>query len=277
MNGDFMITLSELKQEIGVIVKEISSIFPNTKMYCVTLVGSTEKKYAGINNTFVDIRDVDIFIDVTGNPENFCSGLSAKMVGKSFGTYRYIEELQIWTFRKVRRDVCFSFHIVDALTIETIISCHNNPTIYDLSLSSFKLNYPTVYRTWIMEALCIGGNEELLKRFKLCLKDKHIPIEAATRLKKKTLQSLLYFKELNNESVLGRDIIKNQIMEKLISLCYIENNAYYGTLKYLDDDLKKFTHSREMVSLCNELRMSHQNEEKDNLKLISDIERVITL
>lgn len=277
MNGDFMISLSELKQEIGVIVKEINSIFPSPKMYCVNLVGSTEKKYAGMNNSFVDVRDIDIFIDVTGTPESFCSSLYTKMVGTSFSSYRYIEELQIWTFRKVRRNMCFSFHIVDILTIETIISHHNNPSIYDLSLTTFKLNYPTVYRTWIMEARCIGGNEDLLKRFKLSLKEKHIPKAASEQLKKKAFQYLLYFKELSDESVLGRDIIKSQIMEKLISLCYVENDTYYGTLKYLDRDLKNFTHSREIVSLCNELCMSHANGKKDNLKLVSDIERVITL
>ena len=272
-----MITSSELRHEITILVEEIKTILPDAKMYCINLVGSTSKKYSLANNAPIDVRDVDVFVCVIEQPEKFCACLSKRIKGIEFSTYRYIDELHLWTFKKIRRNVCFSFHIVDSWTIESIISQQNNPSVYDLSLNTLKLNYPTVYRTWIMEAIYIGGNENILNKFQLSLKGKNIPVDANLLLKKNVLQYLSYLREFNTDNIFGCQIVKNQLLEKIISLYYVENGTYYGTLKSLDDDLKKFTHARDLVLLCNELCVGHQIKEISNLNLIANIESVIVL
>ena len=267
-----MAALPCIEQEINILIMEIENIFPSIETYCVNLVGSMSREYT-IAKEILNIHDIDIFVNTLDNPELFCSCLVNSLRGSGCPTYRYIDELGLWGFKKIRKGICFSFHIVPFAKIKEIISRHDNPLTYDISLVGFKLNYTTVYRAWVMEAVCIGGNKAILNGLKFALQGRCIPANCSAWLRKRILQYLSYAKELNEDGKFAIRIVKDQLLEKIISLIYVENNMYYGTLKSLDGDLRSFGRARRLISLCNELYKN--GNAKSNKDLFDSIERVI--
>lgn len=269
-----MVALSSIEQEINILIMEIENIFPSIETYCVNLVGSMSREYT-IAKEILNMHDVDIFVNTLDDPKLFCSCLVNSLSGSGCPTYRYIDELGLWVFKKIRKGICFSFHIVTTAKIKEIIDCHDNPLTYDISLVGFKLNYTTVYRTWVMEAVCIGGNKEILNGLKFELQDRCIPANCSVWLRKRILQYISYVKELNEAGKFAIRIVKDQLLEKIISLSYVENNMYYGTLKSLDSDLRSFDRAHRLISLCDELYESGNAKTNSNKDLFDSIERVV--
>lgn len=267
-----MVTWSCIEQEINILITEIENIFPRIETYCVNLVGSMAREYA-VAKGILSIHDVDIFINTLDNPELFCSCLVNSLSGTGCPTYRYIDEIGLWNFKKIRKGICFSVHIVTSTRIKEIIGHHDNPLTYDVSLVGFKLNYTTVYRAWVMEAICIGGNRAILNELKIELQDRCIPANCSTWLRKKILQYVSYAKELNEDDTFAIRIVKDQLLEKIISLSYVENNMYYGTLKSLDGDLRGFSCARQLVSLCD--KIYENGNAKTDKDLFDSIEREV--
>lgn len=270
-----MIMLNQVKQELNVLNKEIELIFPKTTKYSINLVGSVRNIYEKDSNIIMDKRDVDIFIFVVEETERFYNLLCRKLTRLKIESCQYVKVLNIWSLKTIRNGVTISIHIADCDFIKEVIKQHDNPLIYNISLMTFKLNYPTVYRTWINESINIGGDNNILRELQLELKKKTIPDSSASVLKEEIRHHIKYARELHLDNKIALEVIKYQLLEKIISLCYVENNMYYGTVKSIDRDFKHFINTKEIVSLCKEIYYVEPSKFNRTQNYLEKIERVI--
>ena len=62
-------------------------------------------------------------------------------------------------------------------------------------------------------------------------------------------------------------IIISQIFNDCVLYCYAENGMYYGTLKYLESDLKFFTKCTELVEVSKRLYKAINIEDTKDIML----------
>ena len=87
----------------------------------------------------------------------------------------------------------------------------------------------------------MSGDEDAFCAYQSQASTERIPEAAREDIRKALQNDIAYFRELPEGADCGRHLLRMQMLIKLISLCYVENRAFYATLKYLDRDVQKFS------------------------------------
>ena len=236
--------------------------------FCVSLCGSQieTEKWEKIPN------DIDYIIyiedDVERFVDQFCDEARRLIGNEQFGTsvdgitVKYIEVLRMHSVKTVICGEIYSFHIVSTKILDDAVKLQKKPSAYDLSLFQFGLNNPTVYRLWINETIFIDGDRKIYDKYFDSVSESNIPVEAASEyLKNQIFLYSSYYKEVvkkakdSGELGIGAFVMRIQILEKLISLCYVLNSRFYGSLKYIDADTSSFSKGRNIISFIHKFNV----------------------
>ena len=192
-------------------------------------------------------RDTDIFIYTKSDPEMFAKAILSHFKtidGNAF--YYYCEFLSFYSVKYKSSAINYSIHIVAIQQLNECINRIADTNIFtDVNIYEVKLNMQTVYRKWILETEYLFGNEKLRESIinNLEMSKKKIPYTLVIDiLKKRIINNIKYFFEKAQKLNVGifGEIVVCQIINNLICLCYLVNAKFYGTVKYIEQDLQGF-------------------------------------
>lgn len=240
-SGSFMNDkIREFKNFINDTGKSISS----QSDYLVLLCGSvlTER----------NPRDIDMIIYTKEDAEIFSNKLLCNIRSLDpKAELIYITTLQMYSLKCISGSVRFSLHIVSWNKVNSFIDQASQVETYtDINIFAFDLYYQIVYRKWIMETEYLTGNEMLKAELVNNLNSKVIPYEAAVkRLTQRIKNNVNYFVQKVSKTDAVCNIILCQIINQLVNYSYLVNGVYYGAVKYIKSDMKKFTKATEVSEL----------------------------
>lgn len=206
-------------------------------------------------------RDTDIFIYSSGSERSFSEELFKFLSIKDQKSYlRYLKDLNFYSIKYVSGNQPYSIHIASKQTILSYIDMSSHVETYtDINIFEVRLNPQTVYRKWIMDTLPLCGDISLKELFVKRLRDMQsfVPYEEARKeLVSRIRNNVKYFYEKADSSELTCNVLLCQIVNHLINYCYLVNNQYYGTVKYIKDDLSGFEIKPELARAAIEIMES---------------------
>lgn len=218
-------------------------------------------------------RDIDMIIYTKEDAEIFSNKLLRSIIlMDSEAELTYLDTLQLYSLKYILGGAHYSLHIVSWDTVNSFIAEASQVETYtDINIFAFGLCYQIVYRKWIMETEYLTGNELLKVELVNHLNSKVIPYEAAAkRLTQRIKNNVHYFIEKVSETGAVCNIILCQIISQLVNYSYLVNGVYYGAVKYIKSDMKKFTRATEVAELSLVLL------EKMNLMTLEQCKAVLT-
>lgn len=233
-----------MKEKLNNFINDMRKCIRNQSDYLVLLCGSSL--------TELNPRDIDIIIYTKEDEGIFSKNLlSSITLIDPLAKFTYIDVLQLYSLKYLSSSVSYSLHIVSWDKVHSYIDQASQVGTYtDINIFAFNLYYQTVYRKWIMETEYLIGNEMLKVELVNNLNSKVIPYEAAIkRLIQRIKNNVNYFIEKVSESDAVCNIILCQIINQLVNYSYLVNGVYYGTIKYIKNDMKKFTNATDISEL----------------------------
>lgn len=218
---------------------------PDGTDFCCTLCGSALQK--------AKPRDVDLMIFVDGQVRDWILKLTENLIRKGVEwSERSIPELELESMKFQFQKNEYSLHITERSKIDEYLAQIENVSVYErTNIFGFERNLSTIYRCWIQETRFIGGNEEMIERFGQKIQQSEIPFEELkVRFARKLSGTVKYMNEkeaLQNTMFSG--ILLMQIFNMAVQYCFAANHQFFGTLKYLETDLRNFQVEREIVDL----------------------------
>lgn len=213
-------------------------------------------------------RDIDIFIYVKKEEDIFIQELFYELLRIDTKVeFAYVDTLKFFSIKYNSVGVYYSIHVV---SMEKLFSLVQNAslveTYVDINVFDVKLYSQTVYRKWIMETEYLIGNIYLKEALIYELKKKEKPIQfAKQKLVTRIRNNIAYFQEKVMDDIMICNIIAGQIFNNLVNYCYLINNVYYGTVKYIKKDLQNF---KIEPALC---KLTINIMESLNIKSINEI------
>lgn len=217
-------------------------------------------------------RDIDIFIYTKWDEREFSEKLYRYLLLiYSSAKTNYIAPLQFYSVKYVSSEVNYSIHIVSMKKLLSIIDQASLVDTYtNINVFDVKLYNQTVYRKWIMETEYLTGNGTLKEYLLNELVKRERPTALAKQILSKQIKNnIAYFHEKIGTDRVFCNIILCQIINNLINYCYLANEKYYGTVKYIRSDLIGFDQA---VFLC---RLTIELIEKINIKKIYEFSEII--
>lgn len=197
-------------------------------------------------------RDTDTFIYTIDNEKKFCHMLTDYLsyIHENIKCF-YLDSLEFYSVKYISADICYSLHIVSKDKLYNVIQKAESVETYtDINIFDVKLYSQTVYRKWLLETEYLIGNISIKEYLEDELLKKEIPVNAAKkRLISRIKNNINYFNEKVVDSVVLCNIIAGQIVNNLINYLYLINKQYYGTLKYIKNDLEHFKQGSELSKL----------------------------
>ena len=168
---------------------------------------------------------------------------------------KYISDLHLYSIKYLSRNTYYSIHITSIVYLKKIIKEADKTYTYtDINVFDIKNYNQSVYRKWIIETKYLVGNYNLKLNLIRLLESKVKPIKQAKNvLRLRIINNINYFHEIVEDNFLARKIVAGQIVNNLINYCYVCNNTYYGTVKYINDDFKEFKIESEICKITLEL------------------------
>lgn len=206
----------------------------------------------GSSLTELNPRDIDIMIYTKEDEEIFSNNLLRSIILiDPEAEFTYIDALQIYSLKYISNDTIYSLHIVSWDKVNSFVAQASQVETYtDVNIFAFELYYQTIYRKWIIETEYLTGNEMLKTELVNNLNSKVIPYDAAVkRLTKRIKNDVNYFIEKVSDPDAICNIILCQIINQLVNYSYLVNGIFYGTVKYIKDDMKKFKKATEISKL----------------------------
>lgn len=198
-------------------------------------------------------RDTDIFIYTTDNEETFCNRLTAYL-SHTDGNVKcfWLDSLEFYSVKYVSSGISYSLHIVSKDRLYNIIQKAGQTETYtDISVFDVKLYSQTAYRKWILETRHLIGNTSIKEELTDELSKKEIPVNTAKKvLVSRINNNVNYFNEKASDDIVLCNVIAGQIVNNLINYLYLINGCYYGTVKYIKNDLEHFTKEPELSGLA---------------------------
>ncbi|MCM1154962.1 MAG: hypothetical protein NC392_06325 [Roseburia sp.] len=219
---------------------------------------------SSVNNP--SARDIDIIIYTCDDLDCYFTGLLSKFGNNDKIRKRYIDVWNMYSLKITENGEELSFHIVSCQDLKRYIGRADEVEIYtDINLFALSMNLPTVYRKWITDTHHLLGDVRLKKELESMLKQHTMPVTAIQDLlRKRILNSINYYHE-KDDSALFSGIIVSQIFNDLALYCYAGNHMFYGTLKYLESDLRSFENDSELSRQGIELFQSINQEDPENI------------
>ena len=208
-------------------------------------------------------RDVDLILytlndDLPRGADEIVSTLSAFDFDCKT---RYIAELKMYSIKAVFDGVLLSLHIVSYRDVLSYAFRASAPSTYtDVDILSFKLNFTTVYRTWILETKFLFGDREAVEYLRDLVRDK-MPVEKIHDiLRDRIINTANYCLEKRSCGAMTRHILKMKLFRELLLFCYAMNHQLFGTVKYIDSDLDGFDAAKNLCAACKKLLLSSSEE-----------------
>lgn len=218
------------------------------------------------------LHDIDFMI-VADEGETFLNRFHEQMRARGReDRFHAIPSLSLHGWKTVIHGYPCSFHLASRRTLDAYLQQIEVPASYLLQLDGLHLNATTVYRTWLRETSFLAGDEDAFCAYQFQASPERIPESAREDIRKALQNDIAYFRELPEGAACGRHLLQMQMLVKLISLCYVENRAFYATLKYLDRDVQKFSKASAAVRLVQ--RMAQGESIWEELLLIGKEEPV---
>lgn len=222
-------------------------------------------------------RDFDIIVYTSCDLKDCYIELLEMLCEKGIFKEKFIENWNMYTFKIKEKNEIISFHIVSFEKLKGYVCKANKIETYtQINLFDLSLKLPTVYRKWILDTRPIWGNQNLKKELTKLLNYYEMPSkQIQSVLKNRINNSIDYFFE-KRDSELFSGIVIGQIFNDLVLYCYAGNNKYYGTLKYIEDDLQTFENckrlSSEGIMLFKEI---NTGMEKDIIKRLYKVKKIL--
>lgn len=193
-------------------------------------------------------RDIDIMVYVSGNLYDFFDSFLMRYKDRYIIKKSFADIWKMYSLKVKENNEVISFHIVSVEDLRKYVERACEPEIYtDINLFSLSMKLPTVYRKWIIDTNHLYGNRSMKEELLSMLNQQRMPVVAIQELlRKRIINSVNYYFE-KSDSALFSGIIISQIFNDCVLYCYAENGLYYGTLKYLESDLKSFTKGTELA------------------------------
>lgn len=195
-------------------------------------------------------RDIDIMI-YTCEEENLFSRKLFDCFAEidSNAKLTYVDELMFYSLKYNSFGFDYSVHIVSMERLFYIVREANLIETYiDINIFDVKLYSQTVYRKWIYETEYLIGNISLKENLINELKKQKKPIKIAKqKLVFRIKNNVNYYNEKVDDDVFLCNVVLGQIINNLINYCYLVNDTYYGTVKYIKRDLENFDR---VTALC---------------------------
>jgi len=216
-------------------------------------------------------RDVDIFIYTNKDESIF----SRKLLDDLFhvgirANLTYLDTLQFHSLKYHSTGICYSAHIVSMQKLLSLVSKASLTETYtDVDVFCVRLYNQTVYRKWILDTEYLIGETSFKETLLHELAKQEKPFACAKReLVSRLKNNIDYFREKVTDDTDDRvtcNVLSGQIFNNLINYCYLLNNVYYGTVKYIKKDLESF---QVKPALC---RLTIDLAESLNIKSIQEI------
>lgn len=219
-----------------------------------------------------DPRDTDIFIYTKEEEGVFSQKLFRKFlcIDKT-AKLTYLNALRFYSLKYNSDGICYSIHIVSMETLFSFIEKASLVETYtDINVFDVKLYYQTVYRKWIFETEYLIGDISLKQALLYELAKQKKPAESAKQeLVARMKNNIAYFQEKVTEERVICNIVLGQIFNNLVNYCYLLNDVYYGTVKYIKRDLEGFKNESALCHLAIDLM------ESCNVNSIQEISRKV--
>jgi len=216
-------------------LQDISNFKYDANQYVCLLCGSALQEE--------NPRDTDILIYAQVELRNFSRQLLRYLQSiDPTARLAYYKELKLFSIKYQS----YSVHIVSSEALHAYIDTISNiKNFVDVNIFDVKLYKQTVYRKWIEDTEYLYGNINIRKHIlqKLCTAQKQIPYQKAIQvLREKLKNNISYFYEKTDNTRVGiaGEIIICQIINNLVCLSYLMNHKFYGTVKYIEQDLMGF-------------------------------------
>lgn len=225
-------------------------------------IGSTNTQFlqcgSSIDNPWA--RDIDIIVYTCDDLKIFFDDFETHFMGKHIIKKKYIEIWKMYSLKIMEQNKVLSFHIVSLEDLKNYISRAGDSEIYvEINLFTLSMKLPTVYRKWINDTIHLYGNSYLKEELVAMLGQHKMPIaEIQSLLKARIINSINYYFE-KCDSDLFSGIVISQIFNDVVLYCYAGNNAFYGTLKYIESDLNSFEKCVDLSKLSLDLFKSINN------------------
>ena len=236
---------ANMTEKIRLIAKKMSGYLPAEKEYVFLLCGSaTETEYP---------RDIDFMVyDADGDIDGFAEEITCALVSDGIDAdIRFMDELNMRAVKFRWNDSPISIHIVSYKDIEKYVGRAGTPEVYtQVDILSYTLNYPTVYRKWIIDTIFVCGNKNLKKDLSERLKDTMPVTEICDALVWNINNTISYCLEKWNNGEITKGILLLKVFREVLLYSYAINRQYFGTAKYIDGDMMGFQVGRDVCDLC---------------------------
>lgn len=218
---------------------------PDGTDFCCALCGSVLQK--------AELRDVDLMIFVDGQVRDWILKLTENLVRKGVEwSGRSIPELELESVKFRFQKNEYSLHITERRKIDEYLAQIENVSVYERnSIFGFERNLSTIFRCWIQETRFLGGDAEMIECFRQKIQHSKVPFEELkVWFARKLSGTVKYLNErdaLQNPMFSG--VLLMQIFNLAVQYCFAANHQFFGTLKYLETDLRNFQEEREIVDL----------------------------
>ena len=215
-----------------------------------------------------DPRDTDIFIYTKEDERVFSQKLLYEFSRiDAEAKFAYLGALRFYSLKYNSNGIHYSIHIVSLKTLfsfvekASLVETYTNINVFDV-----RLYHQTVYRKWILETEYLIGDISMREVLLYKLARQKKPTEYARQeLVIRLKNNIVYFHEKVTSDRVTCNIVLGQIFNNLINYCYLLNDVYYGTVKYIKRDLEGF---RNELDLC---RLAIDLIESCNIKSIQEI------
>lgn len=210
-------------------------------------------------------RDIDIMVYICDDLHTYFTRLLERVEDKHIIKKSYINIWKMYSLKFIEDNEIISFHIVSFEDLKRYVKRADEIEIYaNINLFELSLNLPTVYRKWINETRHLCGNSDLKAQLEIMLQKYKMPvIDIQDLLRKRIINSINYYFEKEGSDLFSGIVIA-QIFNDIALYCYAGNNKFYGTLKYIESDLKSFKNcvklSKQSVELFKSINRTEEND-----------------
>lgn len=221
-------------------------------------------------------RDIDIMVYTCDDLLAYFTKLLEKIEDKHIIKKGYIDIWNMYSLKIIEDNEIISFHIVSFEDLKKYVKRADEIEIYaNINLFELSLNLPTVYRKWINDTRHLCGNSSLKAQLEIMLQQYEMPVIAIQALlRKRIINSINYYFEKEGSDLFSGIVIA-QIFNDIVLYCYAGNNKFYGTLKYIESDLKSFKNcvqlSNQSVELFRSINRTEENDIKKRLHSIKEM------
>ena len=221
-------------------------------------------------------RDIDFILYVsTENLEKSSYYLQEVLSSLRFDALVYpMNTLQMYAVKFCFEGCPVSIHIVSYFRLLEYVCHAKDVAVYmEVDIVAYRLNYPSVYRKWILETVWISGDVSMREHLYRRVKDAMPVSELLTTFQWNIENTVHYCIEKWNNGKIARGVLLFKVFREVLLYCYAANHQFYGTAKYIDHDLKAFKNQKELCNIAVDL---FQTINSDNTAHVMDLLEKIT-